>query len=66
METYIWKRQNTVTQYIDTQSLMDLCEVTERMQGARVGMQWWEKASIDLAGARETAAEEADEDGLED
>ena len=26
MEEYIWQRQNTVTQYIATQSLIDLCE----------------------------------------
>ena len=43
---------------------MDLCEATKRTPGARVGMRWWEQASIDLAGARETAtaAAEADED----
>ena len=34
--------------------------------GARVGMRWWEHAGIDLAGARETAKEEADEYGLEE
>ena len=38
METYIRQRHNTVAQYISTQSLLDLCEATERKQGARVGM----------------------------
>ena len=38
-ETYILKRQNTVVQYIVTRSLLDLCEATERTQGARMGMQ---------------------------
>ena len=38
MEEYIWKNQNKVTYYIATQSLLDLCEVTERTQGARVGI----------------------------
>ena len=66
MEEYSWRRQNTVTQFIDTQSLLDLCEETERTPGARVGVWWWEQAGFDLAGARETteSAEEADGDGM--
>ena len=38
------------------------------MQGTRVGMWLWEQAGIDISGARETdsAAEEVDEDGLEE
>ena len=51
------------------QSLLDLCEATERSPGARVGRQWWEQADIDLTGTRETAAAaaaaEADEDDME-
>ena len=38
MEDYIRRRQNTVTQYISTRSLVDLCEGSERDSGARVGM----------------------------
>ena len=34
---------------------MELCEETERTTGERVGIQWWEKAGIDLTGARERA-----------
>ena len=51
-----------VTQYISTQSLLDLCEGSERAPGARLGMRWWEQAGIDLAGAQEVAdaAEEGD------
>ena len=45
---------------------MYLCEESEREKGARVGVWWQEQAGIDLAGARETAAVEADEDGLEE
>ena len=47
---------------------MDLCEAAERNQGARVGMWWWEKAVIDLTGAREMeeAAYKADKDDLEE
>ena len=40
MEEYVRWRQNTVAQYIATQSLLDLCEGSERAPGARVGM-WW-------------------------
>ena len=47
---------------------MDLCEAAERNQGARVGMWWWEKAVIDLKGAREMeeAADEEYKDDLEE
>ena len=38
MEEYVRRRQNTVAQYIATQSLLDLCEGSERDPGARVGM----------------------------
>ena len=31
-----------------------------------MGVQWWEQAGIDLAGARDRAAEEIDKDGLEE
>ena len=67
MEEYSWRRQNTVTQFIDTQSLLDLCEETERTPGAQVVVRWWEQAGLDLKGSRgETAAaEEADGDGIE-
>ena len=34
METYIRRNQNTYVQYIATRSLMDLCEATEKKQGA--------------------------------
>ena len=40
MEDYIRRRQNTVSHYIATQSLLDLCEGLEVVQGARVGMRW--------------------------
>ena len=42
IEEYIMRQQNTVTQYIATRSLKDLCEGSERAPGGRVGMQWWE------------------------
>ena len=65
MDTYIQRRQNTVVHYIAMLSIMDLCEAAERKWGSWVGMRWWEQAVLDLAGARETAAE-ANKDGLEE
>ena len=43
MEEYIRRQKNTAAQYIDTRSLLDLCEGSERDLGARLGMRWWEK-----------------------
>ena len=67
MEEYIRRSQNTVTQYIDTRSLLDLCEGTERIPGIRVEMRWWNPEEIDLVGSREKAEAEAEaeEDGAE-
>ena len=33
METYIWKSQNRVAQYISTRPILDLCEAAERKRG---------------------------------
>ena len=41
METYIWRRHNTVTQYIATRLILDLCEASEMKQGGSVGMWCW-------------------------
>ena len=45
-----------VIQYINTQSLLELCEGSKRDPGAQVGMRWWEEGGIDLAGVMEAAA----------
>ena len=65
MEEYVSQRQNSGAQYIATQSLLDLCEGSDRSPGAQVGMRWWEHEDIDLAGAWEVAAEVAEEEGGE-
>ena len=65
METYIWKRKNTVAQYIMTRPILELCKGTERKQGAWVGMRCWEWAGLDLEGAMEMAAAAEEEDGME-
>ena len=41
MEEYVSQSQNTVAQYIATQSLLEMCEGSERSHGARVGIRWW-------------------------
>ena len=63
MEDNTRRLQNTVTQYIATRSLLDLCEGSERAPGARVGMWWLEDVVINLARAREAAAAMAEGDG---
>ena len=63
MDQYMRRRQNTVAHYIDTQSLLELCEGSERATGSRVGMRWWEQAGLDLVGAQEAAAAAAEGDG---
>ena len=35
--------------YVATRLLLDLCKATERKQGARVCMRWWEQAGINFA-----------------
>ena len=55
MEEYIWQQQNTVAQYIATQSLLDMGEGLERALGEQLGMRWWYQADINLVGAREAA-----------
>ena len=66
METYIQQMQNTVTDYIATRPILDLCKAAERKRGTWVGIRWWEQEGLELAGERETtaAAAEVDDDGL--
>ena len=51
-------------QFIATQSILELCEETERTPGALVGMRWWDQAGIDLTGSkkRESSATDVYED----
>ena len=55
IEENVRRRQNTVTQYISTQSLLYLCEGSERDTGALDGMRYWEQEGIDVTGALEAA-----------
>ena len=60
VETYVSRRQSTVTQYIATRPIMDLCLAAKRRPGPRVATRWWEQEGLDLEGIR-TAAREADQ-----
>ena len=41
VETYVSLLQNTVTQFIATRPIMDLCLAEERRPGPRVAKRWW-------------------------
>ena len=51
--TSVLRRQNTVAQFVATQSILVLCEGTERRGGARVPQRWWEQPGINWWLARE-------------
>ena len=53
----ITNRKNTVTQFIVTQPLLDLCEQTKRRGGERVFRRWWYQKGIDWDKAKARAAE---------
>ena len=40
VETYVSCQQNTVAQFIEPMTIMDLCLVSERCQGSRMA-KWW-------------------------
>ena len=47
---YFMRRQNTVTQYIATQPILDLCEKSVWRTGAWVSQRWWDQEGLDLEG----------------
>ena len=53
----VTRRQNTVAQYIATQPILDLCEMSNWRPGARVSRRWWEQDRIYLEGAKKRAVE---------
>ena len=50
VEIYVYRSQNTVTQYIDTRPIMDMCLEAKRRLGPLVTLQWWGKEGIYLEG----------------
>ena len=57
VRTFINRRQNTVTQYITTRPLLDLCEGATQRGGARVTMRCWDQKGIDWEKAKARGAE---------
>ena len=57
IRTSINNRQNTVAQYIATRPLLDLCEGTNQIGGARVSRRWWDQKEIDWEKTKARVAE---------
>ena len=55
IETYFSRHQNTVSQYIATRPIMDMCLVAEQRLGTRVPKRWWEQESLELERIRMAA-----------
>ena len=53
VRTYITRSQNTVAQYIASQSILDLCERSAGRPGARVSWWWWEQDFLYLGGGED-------------
>ena len=45
--TYVASCQNTVTQYIATRPIMDLCLAVGWRPGAQVSKRWWDQEILD-------------------
>ena len=56
MGEYVLKRQNTVTQYIFTRPIRDLCKETVGIPGSWFTKVWWDQEGLDLVGAMEATA----------
>ena len=59
VDTYVSRHQNTVTQFIGTRHIMELCLAADKKPGSRVAKRWWQKNGLDLEGMR-TADREAE------
>ena len=49
---YIQKRQNTVVQYITTQTILNFCERYIWSLGSWVSWRWWAQEGLDLGEGR--------------
>ena len=53
--TYVLHRQNTITQYIATRPILELCLEAERRAGEQVARRCREQGGLDLEGERAAA-----------
>ena len=47
VETYVSLRKNTVTQFIATSTIKDLCLSAKQRPGSRVTKWWWDQDGLD-------------------
>ena len=55
VQTYVYRHQNTVSQFITTRPIMGLCLAEERRPGPWVSNRWLEKDGVDMEGMRTAA-----------
>ena len=48
VDTYAACCQNTITKFIVTRPIIDLCLASVRRPGARVLKRWWEQVGLDM------------------
>ena len=56
--TYITNHQKTISQYISTSPILNLCLAVERNPGLRVPKWWWEQEGMEWEGEHEAAMED--------
>ena len=66
VETYVSCRHNTVSQYIATRPIMDMCMLANRRPGPRVATRWCEQEGLDLEEIQVAAQETEQTEGAED
>ena len=66
METYVYRRHNTVTQFIVTIPFMDLCLATEWRPGSRVENILWDQDGLYLKGIHKASREAEGMEGEEE
>ena len=48
VETYVLSHHNSITQYIATHPILELCLSVEQQTGAQVSMIWWDHIGLEL------------------
>ena len=48
VETYVSRHQNTITQFIATRPIMELCLASERSLWSRLTKWWWDQYVLDV------------------
>ena len=64
VKTYVLRRQNTITHYIVTRLILDICLVADKWPGAQVKRRWWYQAGINFDKEDGRVAERTEEGGV--